>query len=214
MAAIRPTTDRHSYLRFVARNTALIPWADEDHPTIGLLSVTSPTRPELSPHDLLRLQSSGGSAPSRLVVDIRSRRSFHRSHIPGSHNIPLARLVSGEPPDGDLVLVGESDQQTHAAIESLHAQGYPRLIHHLEGGVAAWQAQGLPLQGVLTEPLLNRVERLPWIPLLALASLLFLVQRLSPALFLVALVAVISPALVPLVVEGASRRMQRQRVRA
>jgi rhodanese-related sulfurtransferase len=138
----------------------------DDSATIRLLVVTLSTRPELSPHDLLQLQSGSGGAPTRLVVDIRSRRSFHRSHVPGSHNIPLARLVSGEPPDADLVLIGENDQQTSTAIASLHAQGYPRLIRHLAGGLEAWQALGLPMEGALNENLLARMERLPLMRLL------------------------------------------------
>jgi rhodanese-related sulfurtransferase len=149
------------YLRFVARNTAVSPLDTEDSTTIRLLVVTLSTRPELSPHDLLQRQSGSGGTPTWLVVDIRSRRSFHRSHVPGSHHIPLARLVSGETPDADLVLIGENDQQTSTAIDRLHAQGYPRLIRHLAGGLEAWQAQGLPLEGALKETLLARIDRLP-----------------------------------------------------
>ena len=168
----------------------------------------------LTPGQVLPFTTRRQADPGPLLVDVRTRRAYHRRHIPGSHNIPLALLLSGEPPEADLVLVGDSDQHTRVAIERLYAQGYRRLIRHLAGGLEAWQAQGLPVEGALNEPLLARMERLPWIPLLVLASVLFLVQRLSAGLFLVALVAVLSPALVPLAVEGASRRMQRQRVRA
>jgi rhodanese-related sulfurtransferase len=155
----------------------------EDPTTIHQLVVNLSTRPELSPHDLLQLQNGSGSvfAPTRLVMDIRSQHFFHRSHIPGSHNIPLARLVSGEPPDADLVLIGETDQQTITAIDSLQAQGYPRLIRHLSGGLEAWLAQGLPLEGALNETLLARMEQLP---------------------------------LMRFLLEGPSRRIQRQQVRA
>lgn len=157
---------------------------------IRLLGVTASTRSNLSPRDLMDLQSGTAPLTPRLVVDIRTRRSFHRSHIPGSHNIPLARLVSGEPPEADLVLVGETEQQTSSAIESLHAQGYPRLIRHLAGGLEAWRSEGLPLEGTLNQPLLGRWEGLPWIPLLALASPLLLA------------------------VEAASRRTERRGARA
>lgn len=187
-----------------------------------IISSTPPELPQLprnapqglTPEQVLPFITRRQTDAGPLLVDVRTRRAYHRRHIPGSHNIPLALLISSEPPEADLVLVGDSDQHTSNAIERLHAEGYPRLIRHLAGGLEAWQAQGLPVEGALNEPLIARMERLPWIPILALASVLFLLQRLSPGLFLAALVVVLSPALVPFLVEGASRRIKRQRVRA
>lgn len=117
----------------------------------------------LSPQELVKIQASTEAGSARLVVDIRPRRSFRSAHIPGSHNIPLAHLVSGEPPEGDLVLIGGSDQDSGRAIEALHQQGYPRRIEHLGGGFDAWRDQGLPVEGADCQPRLNRLEQAPWI---------------------------------------------------
>jgi rhodanese-related sulfurtransferase len=107
----------------------------------------------LTPHQLLRLTAYPASisqgAPT-LVIDLRSRSSYRHRHIPGSHNIPSGWLISGEPPDGDLILVGESTRHSSAAIEQLQAQGYARKIRHLAGGFKAWQVLELPMAGQCT----------------------------------------------------------------
>jgi hypothetical protein len=54
--------------------------------------------------------------------------------------------VSGALPDGDLILITEQPQQALGLIEQLHRDGYSRRIQYLDGGVASWQRQGLPLQ--------------------------------------------------------------------
>jgi rhodanese-related sulfurtransferase len=102
----------------------------------------------LTPQQLLRLQTvpayTGQGSP-QLIIDLRSRSRYRQRHIPGSHSIPSGWLISGEPPDGDLILVGESTLHSAATIEHLHAQGYARKIRHLEGGFEAWQQQELPM---------------------------------------------------------------------
>ncbi len=104
----------------------------------------------LSPRQLQRLLSgSGPNGPGspELIIDLRSRSRFRRSHVPGSHNIPSGWLISGELPDGDLILVGDSTQHSATTIEQLQTQGHIRRIRHLAGGFAAWQHQDLPVAG-------------------------------------------------------------------
>ena len=104
----------------------------------------------LSPRQLLRLlASSGPSGPEApdLIIDLRARSRYRHSHVPGSHNIPSGWLISGELPDGDLILVGESTQHSATTIEQLQTQGHARRIRHLAGGFGAWQQQDLPVAG-------------------------------------------------------------------
>ncbi len=104
----------------------------------------------LSPRQLLRLLAGSGpnsqDAPA-LIIDLRSRSRYRRSHVPGSHNIPSGWLISGELPDGDLILVGESTRHSATTIEHLQTQGHARRIRHLAGGFGAWQHQDLPVAG-------------------------------------------------------------------
>ena len=104
----------------------------------------------ISPQSLFRMMATS-SIPKRhlgmTIIDIRSRSNFRRQHIPGSQSIPSGWLISGELPDGDLILVGDSTPHTSGVIDQLHAQGYPRRILHLAGGFRAWREQDLPLSG-------------------------------------------------------------------
>ncbi len=104
----------------------------------------------LSPRELLRLLAgtgpNGPDAPA-LIIDLRSRNRYRRGHVPGSHSIPSGWLISGELPDGDLVLVGENTQHSATTIEHLQTQGHARRIRHLAGGFGAWQQLDLPVAG-------------------------------------------------------------------
>ncbi|MCX5956626.1 MAG: rhodanese-like domain-containing protein [Cyanobacteria bacterium] len=82
-----------------------------------------------------------------LVVDVRSRRQFARGHLPHSHPIPAGLLVSGEWPDGDLLLVDDGTGEAERVREALHNAGYPRRILQLAGGFEAWRAAGFPVEG-------------------------------------------------------------------
>ncbi len=144
--------------------------------TAGLMFSTVPAPPALrreppgasqhrtliEPEDLLRLtaQPQDGEAP--LLVDIRPRRAYRRRHIPCSHNIPHGLLISGEPPERDLILVGERDGDSAAAIEALHAEGFNRRILHLRGGFPTWLDHDLPVNEGAVIPRLPALEPIPW----------------------------------------------------
>jgi rhodanese-related sulfurtransferase len=97
--------------------------------------------------DLQRHLSSPNHPAGPLVVDIRRQRLYQRSRIPGSHNIPAARLLSSEPPDRDLILVSHQEAESASVAEALYSQGYYRRIQHLAGGYQQWQRQGYPIEG-------------------------------------------------------------------
>jgi len=82
-----------------------------------------------------------------LVVDVRSRRQFARGHLPLSQGIPAGLLVSGEWPEGDLLLVDDGNGEADRVRDALHRAGYPRRILQLAGGLEAWRAAGLPVEG-------------------------------------------------------------------
>ena len=87
-----------------------------------------------------------------MILDVRSPRQFLRGHVPGSHSIAAARLVSTELPDGDLILITEQPQQAIALIEQLHLRGYCRQIQYLDGGYVSFERQGLGLGLEAVEP--------------------------------------------------------------
>ncbi len=80
-----------------------------------------------------------------LLIDIRSRRRYRQGHIPGSHSIPAGLLLAGELPDGELLLIGDTSEQSATVIAQLHDQGYHRQIRFLEDGYTAWSVRHRPI---------------------------------------------------------------------
>lgn len=99
----------------------------------------------LSCAQLLALTSNAEIRPP-LLLDLRSLRRFRHGHIAGSHSLPAARLISGEPPEGELILISETPQEALLLVEALHNDGYQQRIRYLGEGLAGWRARGLPLQ--------------------------------------------------------------------
>lgn len=90
--------------------------------------------------------SSHAAARPPLLIDLRSPRRFRRGHIAGSHSIPSGLLLSGEPPEGALILISEAPQEAVAVIEALHEAGYHQRLHYLAEGLAGWRDRGLPIE--------------------------------------------------------------------
>ncbi len=83
------------------------------------------------------------------LIDTRAPRAFAAGHIPDAYGIPLdAPLVTWAgwvvPFGAPLVLVADAPQEREEAVRQLIRIGYDDLRGYLEGGMAAWQAEGLP----------------------------------------------------------------------
>ena len=82
------------------------------------------------------------------IIDVRTPAEFESVHIPGSYNVPLpllqehrAELVEHL---DEVVLVCRSGQRAGHAERSLAGAGQPG-VQILDGGIAAWQAAGGPV---------------------------------------------------------------------
>ncbi|MBW2231345.1 MAG: rhodanese-like domain-containing protein [Deltaproteobacteria bacterium] len=95
---------------------------------------------------LLHEQLESESAP--VVIDVRTAGEYASGHIPGAVNIPFdqvaERIAEIDAPHGVALycMVGPRARKGESA---LLAVGYEK-IFHLEGGLAAWQAAGLPVE--------------------------------------------------------------------
>jgi hydroxyacylglutathione hydrolase len=95
--------------------------------------------------DQVQQQLAGGG----LVVDARPITAFAAGHIPGALSIALRPafaswlgwLVDDTRP---LVLVLDEDQDRGELARQCRTIGYDHLVGELAGGMAAWQAAGLP----------------------------------------------------------------------
>jgi phage shock protein E len=94
----------------------------------------------------LSARRASGVAP--VVIDVRTPEEYASGHIPGALNIPfdqVARRISEvDAPHGVALycMVGPRARKGESALLSA---GYTSVLH-LEGGLAAWQAAGLPVE--------------------------------------------------------------------
>jgi thioredoxin 1 len=81
-------------------------------------------------------------------VDTREPNVYARAHLPIAVNIPMAeipnRLAELHMLAGEPVLYCRSGDQTKELAAKLASEGTP--IAFLEGGLLAWEAEGLPIE--------------------------------------------------------------------
>ena len=88
-----------------------------------------------------------------LVLDVRTAGEWERKHIEGSVNVPLNHLQARLPelPRGGRMLVHcAGGYRSSIAVSLLQRHGFERLIE-LIGGMAAWEAAKLPVEGASVE---------------------------------------------------------------
>ena len=101
--------------------------------------------PSISPAELQARRASGKGP---VVVDVRTPAEYATGHIPGAVNIPYdqvaERIGEVEAPHG-VALYCMVGPRARKGEEALLASGYAS-VFHIEGGLAAWQADGLPVE--------------------------------------------------------------------
>ena len=83
------------------------------------------------------------------LIDVRPPREFAAGHITNAYGIPLAAPLATwagwvVPFDAPLILVADDPREREEAVRQLIRVGYDDLRGYLDGGMAAWQAEGLP----------------------------------------------------------------------
>jgi thioredoxin 1/putative thioredoxin len=96
------------------------------------------------PVELAQLVSARAVVP----VDTRDAAAYMRAHLPGAVNMPIegieSRLAELQMLPGQPVLYCRGGDKTKELSERLAAQGTP--VGFLEGGLLAWEAEGLQIQ--------------------------------------------------------------------
>ncbi|MCP3979262.1 MAG: rhodanese-like domain-containing protein [bacterium] len=98
-----------------------------------------------------------------LLVDTRPAHQFGFKHIRGALNVPAFAIGDKPLPKASVIVVydaGAGAAESAKAADSLEAMGFAR-VYRMEGGMTAWQAEGLPIvvePGPTDAPL---VEMLP-----------------------------------------------------
>ncbi len=98
----------------------------------------------LKPIEVAQLLKEGAVVP----IDTRDAAAYGRAHLPGAQNIPIEeiqnRLAELHMFAGQPVLYCRSGDKTKDLAGTLAEQGMP--ISFLEGGMLAWEADGLPIE--------------------------------------------------------------------
>jgi rhodanese-related sulfurtransferase len=107
-----------------------------------------PTSTEAPSISAIELNAQRESRAAPVVIDVRTPAEYASGHVPGAVNIPYdevaERIGEIDAPRGVALycMVGPRARKGEAA---LLAAGYES-VFHLEGGLAAWQAAGLPVE--------------------------------------------------------------------
>jgi hydroxyacylglutathione hydrolase len=107
-----------------------------------------PKVPGWTPAQLRDWAESGGA-----VVDVRSADAFAQGHIVGAYSIGtdvwVETWVGWLIPFGTpLAFVADTTDELDDAVRQVFRIGYDDLRGHLQGGMAAWRAAGLPVETV------------------------------------------------------------------
>jgi hydroxyacylglutathione hydrolase len=101
-----------------------------------------------------------------VVVDTRMPHSFGGAYIKDSYSIWLGGLPSFAgwvlPYDKPVILVLEEKEQLEAAVRYLVRLGYDNIAGFLNGGIAAWYMEALPVDGfnlISVHDLKDRLEK-------------------------------------------------------
>ncbi len=118
------------------------------------------------------------AAPPR-VLDVRTPGEFESVHIAGAYNVPLGLLREHRREimkhlDEDVVLVCQAGQRAAQAEETLRKAGLAN-VHVLDGGIASWIGEGLPVNRGAQRWGLERQVRLAAGSLVALSILVSII---------------------------------------
>jgi rhodanese-related sulfurtransferase len=101
----------------------------------------------IEPSELLR-RIEAGNAPT--VVDVRSRREFDKSHVPGALHIPFWAVLGRSsqvptPRESPIVLYCEHGPRAGLAKAAFRLSGFGQILY-LEGHMSGWKKAGLPVE--------------------------------------------------------------------
>jgi thioredoxin 1/putative thioredoxin len=98
----------------------------------------------LKPRELAELLKQGVVVP----VDVRDVAAYGRAHLPNAKSLPFeeieSRLAELFMLPGQPVLYDRAGEKTKGLVETLGETGTQ--LAFLEGGILAWEAEGLPIQ--------------------------------------------------------------------
>jgi rhodanese-related sulfurtransferase len=120
------------------RGVTQAPWA---------MLTTAPEVPQVDVTDVAR------RAPDTLVLDVREPEEYARGHVPGAVNLPQAELATRldeVPRDRSVLVICQGGYRSLRSAQFLRQRGYGAVLN-VQGGTAAWQASGQPVDQAAIE---------------------------------------------------------------
>lgn len=113
-----------------------------------LMAMVEPFLPRqegaLKPRELAELIKQGVVVP----VDVRDAAAYGRAHLPQAKSLPAeeieTRLAELFMLPGQPVLYDRAGEKAKTVVDAMAATGTP--LAFLEGGILAWEAEGLPIE--------------------------------------------------------------------
>ncbi len=116
--------------------------------SFSIIPIPAPIKAQSLVNDLKERLDWG--EPALTIIDIRDRSAFNISHISGAISLPMNELVNRALINleltRDLYVYGSTDEQAADAAAQLRTAGYQN-VSQLRGGLAAWKANGYPIEG-------------------------------------------------------------------
>ena len=112
-----------------------------------VLSQNQPSGAVSLPAEISIDQAAKKRDQGALILDVREPSEWTQFHIPGALLIPLGDLpnrLSSVPKDREVVVVCRSGNRSQTGRDILLKAGYTQ-VTSMAGGVAQWQAMGLPI---------------------------------------------------------------------
>lgn len=102
---------------------------------------------EISPKDLYQLIKE----KQVVLIDVREPCEFDINAIEGALNIPLSSLLLeihniDIPTNSKVVLQCAAGVRSMLGCQLLSQENFPNDLYNLQGGIAKWQAENLPLR--------------------------------------------------------------------
>ena len=165
---------RHNYAlqpmpkdRFVSMMTADLPEVPRYFPMdvainrAGAASLAEqPGSKALAPDAMRRMAAEGAQ-----VLDVRTSADFGAGHVPGSVNIGLGGQFASWSgtlldPTRPVIVVADDEARVREAVMRLARVGLENVVGHLDGGLPAWLAAGLPVSQVPQIPVAELKRRI------------------------------------------------------
>ncbi len=108
----------------------------------------SDLREEISTQRARELHEAGGIQ----LVDVREPHEWEAGRIAGARHVPVAQLseqADSLDPDQPVVFYCLSGARSGMATQAFRASGFD--AHNMTGGIAGWDAAGLPIDGHVAE---------------------------------------------------------------